>query len=118
MRTGTAYLPTAATYLFGCILTLASFTLLSKDARPLSPIYLFLISLVIMALSAGLISRLDTQTSLSTILGLQMLFGVGAAIGALKMMALPCSMLTDNFTRFQDMAVSESVRIFAEMLGG
>jgi hypothetical protein len=87
-----------------------------------SPSSILVVSLSIMALSAGLSSRFNGSTSLATVLGLQTLFGVGAGLGASQFALFSLdrsSVLSPPASTSQEKnTIQHVLPMFAEMVGG
>jgi hypothetical protein len=83
---------------------------------------LLLVSLSVMALNSGLITRFDDSTSTSTVVGMQVLFGMAAGCGALQAtaMGLPVTHFVhgNSHITLEERMAWKSLAVFAEMLGG
>jgi hypothetical protein len=87
-----------------------------------SSTYILVASLSIMALCAGLSSRMNASTSLATTLGLQILFGIGAGLGASQFTLFGFDwgnvLSPPPDTSQEQSMVRPNLAIFAEMVGG
>jgi hypothetical protein len=89
------------------------------------PVYIPVASLCVMALCAGISSRFDGSTPTATMLGIQILFSMGAGLGASQfalsglswtVMQSPPAKQGDNSQ--EENMVQPNLAIFAEMVGG
>jgi hypothetical protein len=117
LRTGTRYLPIAAAHLFTCFAQVHLLVPIYKKTWQLSPLVFLFSSLAQMALAAGLMSRFDSSTSISTFLGLQILFSIGAGLGAFQVVWAGLTIAIRGRGTPTDVLTWVSFAIFAEMLG-
>jgi hypothetical protein len=96
--------------------------MLRRSSVHVPPLALLLGSLAYMALSAGLMTRFNSSTARSTLIGLQVLFSACAGTGAFQATTHELQRTQEErqsrVPSFEHMMARPSVALFAEMLGG